>query len=247
METYFQRSIIREDINEFNTLVDMGLDVNRGGCYGDAPIQGVIIKRNLPMIRKLLRNGADPDIQLSGGNYPIFIAITVRSVEMVRELILAGADISCQMTDTYFKDTPLIRAVYKNDVPIIREIIAGGADLNERLSYRPSPLQKAITLGHIDMVRELVWGGAETDVIDLVDYIPTENGNYNERYHKCMDFIMKYRAVMVLIGFFKIVMSKNIACRYRVEPDNLFDPEFSSMRVSKLGIVSHKIMTARIV
>lgn len=63
MDSYFQSSIVSDDIDTLRSLISSGVDVNSGGCYGTPPIFGVIVKNNVEMIQELLGAGADPSDQ----------------------------------------------------------------------------------------------------------------------------------------------------------------------------------------
>ena len=54
---------------------------------------------------------------------------------------------------------------------------------------------------------------------------------YNKLY-----YVIDGRYAEKIQSFFRIIMAKNVANRLRVEPDNLFEPEFSDRRKFLLKI-----------
>lgn len=154
MTNPFESSILREDVNEFASLVDSGIDLNTGGCYGNPPIYGVIIKQNLEMLRMLLRNGADPDITLNGGGRPIFVAINRRGIDIIRELIWSGVDIGDNVLG-HRNFTPLQAAIDKGNPDIIQEILVGLENPLEQILHGP-----CFTRG--DMIRGSLYISNET-------------------------------------------------------------------------------------
>lgn len=73
-------------------LVDLGLDINAGARdYGHKPICNAADENNVDVVKYLLDQGAELDVDLSVKN-PLFAAIVGRSPEIVQLLLEHGID-----------------------------------------------------------------------------------------------------------------------------------------------------------
>ena len=82
-------------------LVRAGASVNTPSNNGlhATPLQSAVAGRHAPIVRMLLKNGAQPNVRERGGNTPLHTAAANGDVESIQLLILAGADLHLQSED----------------------------------------------------------------------------------------------------------------------------------------------------
>ena len=82
-------------------LVRAGASVNTPSNNGlhATPLQSAVAGRHAPIVRMLLKNGAQPNVRERGGYTPLHTAAANGDVESIQLLILAGADLHLQSED----------------------------------------------------------------------------------------------------------------------------------------------------
>jgi ankyrin repeat protein len=187
-------------------LVDAGIDVNQADAQRFTPLFWAVDRRNmetapnfpwvvtddpLPLIRKLLDRGADPNwiinntprARMRGGSPRIVFATAVMraafsgDLELVQLLLDHGADPHIKSSDN---ETTLAAAAglgwvhgFHKDrsraerLEIIKILIGMGADVNWQDNYGISPLMVAGNLGDIPIIQYLIDQGADLGAYDL--------------------------------------------------------------------------------
>lgn len=84
----------------------------------------------------------NPNIVNSKGDPLIVAAATLGNLEAVQQLILNGADVN--KTNSFTKDTALLRSLYGNFPQITRLLVYSGADINAKNNYNHSPMYIAL-------------------------------------------------------------------------------------------------------
>lgn len=84
----------------------------------------------------------NPNIVNSKGDPLIVAAATMGNLEAVQQLILNGADVN--KTNSFTKDTALLRSLYGNFPQITRLLVYSGADINAKNNYNHSPMYVAL-------------------------------------------------------------------------------------------------------
>ena len=84
----------------------------------------------------------DPNIVNSKGDPLIVAAATMGNLEAVQQLILNGADVN--KTNSFTRDTALLRSLYGNFPEITRLLVYSGADINAKNNYNHSPMYIAL-------------------------------------------------------------------------------------------------------
>ena len=199
---------IRDTQKASNTITPQTNSNNQkvAGCKSDEELQNfkplperseselnkAILQRNIEVVRKLLRQKADPNEAGNFGNTPLLnalaaLALTEPSlvppgqkppafvlrriqrerqaqIPMVQELLKYGADANLR---GYLGTTPLIEAARSypaNTVKISTLLIQHGADVNLQDELGDSALMDATRIGNIEAVKFLIARGADVEL-----------------------------------------------------------------------------------
>ena len=98
-------------------------------------------------------------------NSQLFYAINVINITKIEELINKGeVDINASTND-YYKDTPLIKAIYtKNNLEITKILIEAGADINKGDFENVTPLMCAVINAQKDIIDYLITKNADVNL-----------------------------------------------------------------------------------
>jgi cytohesin len=182
----------------------------------DGPLHYSCIIGDVGMCKLLIQNGANIDakgeddntpIHYMSGGYPHEPRMTLR---ILKVLLDSGANIEAENDHGM---TPLLFACDYGFFEIVKLLLEKGASFSTRRSFRSFRIG-----GHND--EELT---------------PLELASRNGHTEVVIVF-REYISSKKIQSFFRIIMAKNIVNRLRMEPTNLFDPEFSIMRKSMLKI-----------
>jgi hypothetical protein len=124
------------------------------------PLIGAAMRNDTEEVRRLLKNGADPNEgRFVGGGTPIFYAIMQRNRPMVDAMIAAGADVKA--TDGA-GSTTLMWAAYDeaSDGALVRKLMDLGVDPNARNQNGETALKWALRRGYTPAVEVLTKAGA---------------------------------------------------------------------------------------
>jgi len=161
-------------------LLDAGADINQGTVeYGFTPLLLSASNGHLPIVRELLRRGANVNSCSESGTKPLGSAAEHGHLQIVKELIAGGAIVD----DEVFKDTieggqvavlkyflslghPLpedavLTAVNNNQANIIRTLAKAGANMNFGF-----PVHMAVRSNAHDCLLALCIGGADLNLRD---------------------------------------------------------------------------------
>jgi ankyrin repeat protein len=187
-------------------LVDSHANVNHADAQRFTPLFWVVDRRNmetapnfpwmvttdpLPLIKKLLDAGADPNALVNntprarmreGSPRIVFATAIMRAafagdLELVKLLLAHGADYRIQSKD---RETTLeaacglafINGYHRQKPPaerleVVKLLVDLGGDVNHADSYGITPLMAAANLGDINIVRYLIEKGADLNAHDL--------------------------------------------------------------------------------
>ena len=117
------------------------------------PLAQALYTQNAPMVKLLLKNGADVTIHDSNHWAMLIIAVYFQRADLVKLLLKYKAPVN--VCDTYYNSqgyrlerTPLILALKNNSLEIAELLLEAGADINQSAnSYSQSPLLMAIQTG----------------------------------------------------------------------------------------------------
>ena len=145
------RAIEIGDYNEMNTLLKIGVNINKISKYGKQTLLGSIIRMGFNLdenrIQWLLENGANPNLKGQGDMLfsPIHWAAQAyeyENKEILGLLLKYGADINS--TNSYQAITPLHLAVERNYIQTVKELLRLGArkDIKDGRGLLPIDLSK---------------------------------------------------------------------------------------------------------
>ena len=99
--------------------------INTISTEGHTPLLVATDSKQLAVVKRLLKEHADPNIQHIRGGTPLHYASSVGYLLIVQELLHHNADPNIQMTDGI---TPLMAATFKGHLSIIQLLLHSGAD-----------------------------------------------------------------------------------------------------------------------
>jgi ankyrin repeat protein len=197
------------DVGLVSTLLQEGADIDHvSGSDTESPndyntnaLYHAVLENNLGMIRFLINQGADPNVNMRNTRSIIELATDLGDMEIIQVLIEAGAD--CNKASSYYHAlNPLQTAVDMGNFELVEYFISVGADINwPAQGYcGATALQKAVQNGNVDMVEFLLGCGANVNApsvdsggvtalqaavsrgrLDLVELLLRNGANANDR------------------------------------------------------------------
>ncbi|MBM9501032.1 ankyrin repeat domain-containing protein [Leptospira sp. 201903071] len=123
-------------------------------------------KGNTFALKKLLRNGLNPNGLTYYGMSPVSLAVKYQNPSIVEILLEFSADPN--QPDETTGLTPLIHSVLEDSSPeILSLLVLYGADLNRKDSNGMSPLHHCVNEGKLSPFRILLEKGADPNVQDF--------------------------------------------------------------------------------
>ena len=102
---------------------------------------------------------SDPNIVNTKGDPLIVMAATLGNYTAVEELILAGVDVN--QTNSFTKDTALLRSLYNGYTDIAQRLVFSGANINAVNNYQHSPLYVALEKQNLELVDLFLTNGVK--------------------------------------------------------------------------------------
>ena len=123
-------------------------------------------------VRRLIDDGANPNVALSGEGAPLIAAARNGDADIARLLLDAGANPNLGVRGD---GNPLIAAARRGDMDIVELLVNAGADVNGAVLADGNPLIGASAQGHADVVRRLLSEGANPNGYVYRDETPLIN------------------------------------------------------------------------
>jgi len=114
-------------------------------------------------IERLIKAGAEVDVETPEGATPLYFAIINKKPEAVNMLIQYGADVN---KVAMLRETPLLISVSVRDLDIAEALIRAGADINYQDRNGATLLHRASIYGLFYFVDLFLYYEAETDIKD---------------------------------------------------------------------------------
>ena len=148
----------RGDVGGAKAALLAGADPNVCGPSYERPLHIAVSRRDLPMVRELLRAKANPDVQNCRGITPLVLAAYSNDVNVAVELLSAGADI-----ERGIRTNPLQMAAFYGHVEMLRVLLSHQADPNS-VNGDTSALMVAARHLHVEAVQILLESGADPNL-----------------------------------------------------------------------------------
>lgn len=149
-------------------LISRGAPVNAKNTDGDPLIVFAARKNMIPLAKKLLEKGADPDATCWRGQCALLVTSWMGHTEIAHMLLEKGANPNIPEGGIY----PLALACQYGYDTIARALIDHGAKLDVQDSYGKTPLNRAAYGGHVEIVQALLQKGANIDLPDNDGHTP---------------------------------------------------------------------------
>ncbi|XP_071084970.1 serine/threonine-protein phosphatase 6 regulatory ankyrin repeat subunit A-like [Haliotis cracherodii] len=121
------------------------------------------------IVKYLLGNGADPNLQDSSAETPLHTAAKAGATECL--LLLLQAKALVEIEDAWGR-TPLLKAVVYNRPKCVYWLLDAGAKTNVLDHDGLSPVHVAASYGQVSLLRKLVKHGARLDVVNRKGKLP---------------------------------------------------------------------------
>ncbi len=147
-------------------LLTAGARVDARNRYDKNILQLVLDQEyDIEIVRLLLENGADPNIDVSGvfSSLPIMVPSWNGDVKLGKLLLANGADVN---NTSPYGFTALMVASKAGEIEIAKLLIESGADVNRISNFNQTALIQALRGGYVNLARLLVREGAEVKYRD---------------------------------------------------------------------------------
>lgn len=170
VEEFFQ-ALKKQELNTVKRMIDSEKDIiNAFDSSGRTALINASRSGHLELVRLLLDEGANPNLQISSGLYKgetaLHEAIRHNEMEVIHQLLKSKV-IKLDVKNDSGR-TPLMVASERDDIDIVKLLIGAGADLNVQI---PSGLYKGETALHIatrqnhqEVVQHIIYGGADLNI-----------------------------------------------------------------------------------
>ena len=219
---------------------ETGANIEEQDPYGYTPLHVASMgmrEKSYECARILLKNGANIEHRHKYSNMnPLHSASLADSFDTVELLLGKGADIEAKDNEDC---TPLH---YMSGFRTTKLLLEKGANIEAKNDEGKTPLhiiiEKWPQQGYgLEMIQLLLENGANVEARD-------GNGIKANQYHYCNKkvtklfeaFFEKNEKATTIQCFLRTMMAKNVSNKRRVEPDQLFDPDFSTRRKKLLKI-----------
>lgn len=157
------------DLGSIERLLSLRPNLEERDRHSRTPLHVAVFMKHRPVVRELLRRGANANAFDDRRYDPVTIAAVADDVETLRILLASGA--SAKNVTSPYDGTALIAAAHLGHETVVRELVRAGAPLDHVNNLGWTALIESIVLGdggkrHIQTLRHLVEAGANVNLPD---------------------------------------------------------------------------------
>jgi len=247
-------AVLHDNVESVKLLLEKGANIDTLNDDGETPIHMLCSlsypQYNLEMIELLLEKGANTEVIYTCKNLRYSsMTMCVCDIKQFFHSSTAVCGISsclCTKEDD-FVDGPLHMACLFDDFELCKLLLKNGANVNSIGDNGNTPLHELCTdydesevnlKDRLKIINLFLESGANIKALNFEYESPLDYARSSDRifYVKVFKILEEHVSQKILHLFFKIISAKNIANKLRIEPHNLFDPEFSGLRKRILKI-----------
>jgi ankyrin repeat protein len=180
---HFVQALHKGDLAEVERLLQIDPSLANGTQHGgmtftSTPLEMAVAQNMVPVVRHLLRNGADPNTLDREGRICLHIAVENDSTGQLTELLLeAGADpnnVGNPKDSLLDRKSPLHRAAEHGHDSAVLHLLNAGAHVNLLDSRGRTALHYAVAGNHAKIVGLLIERGADLTAKDNDGLVPRD-------------------------------------------------------------------------
>ena len=145
------RAVGNRDVRAVRRQLRVGADPN---CRSEERmpllLSAVYTPDNLPVVRALLRAGANVDAADDSGTTPLIASVSDSNLSLVKELVKRGANVNARNSDG---DTPLTNAACWGSLRVVRYLLSHRADARITDGADVSAADLARQQGHLEIAK----------------------------------------------------------------------------------------------
>ena len=187
-------------------IAPSGPEAEERSISGWTPLYAAIKSRQYPVVKLLLRNGANPNAVTSLGSTPFLLASEIGDLEVIKCFVENGANLDYSPSGKEADDlnitgqTALFMATLKEQNDVVQYLIEKGSKVNVKNRYGVSPLLLCAEGGNETLVKLLVSVGADVNMSPsgelatehiLAGQTPLYGAAKKGHYHICKFLIEK--------------------------------------------------------
>ena len=177
------------DENIVSLLLDFGADPNvepLARPSSTTAIREAIGRGHIQVLEVLLKNGADPHLEIKAGRSVMHSAAKWAVPDFVDILLKLGVD-----PDYHNSHIPFTPLFYAQSHEVVEKLLLAGADPNFRdPSTKFTPLNNFVNGGHLRMVKTMLKHGANPLFVDRGGRIPL-NGAASNGHKEIVEYLLK--------------------------------------------------------
>jgi type 1 glutamine amidotransferase len=136
--------------------------LNKGRSPTQPPLHVSIMRQQHDMMKVLIAEGADLNLQDGSGRSPVHIAVLRDQPQTIEILLKNGADPHLRCNIGW---TPLHHAAAQNKVDAVEKLLQGGAEATQLSQLGGTPLHEAASTGSLIIAKMLLEAGADPRVV----------------------------------------------------------------------------------
>ena len=140
------------------------IDINKKNTQGSTALMFASENGNAKIVKLLIENGANPDLQNNSGLTALMLACDNLKNEVIKLLIENNANINLEDKNS---NTALMIACEKNDIETVELLINKNVEINHKNKTLNTPILLATTNNYYEVVEILARNGADVNSTDI--------------------------------------------------------------------------------